>query len=204
MNYDTEGFTVTSDRSYEPGEEISISYGSHSNDLLLTEYGFILENNRNDAVPLDHVMLPQFSVEQRERLKAAGYLGKYVLDREGVCHRTQVALRLLVGVPHGAWRSFVDGETDGSENQVLVKARLTLILRDLEEQARVALGGIGDLAGDTVENTEYNDTANDSEGQDDQSHGSRAYAIELLRRRWEQIVQIVRGALDGLDLQETW
>ena len=110
-----------------------------------------------------------------------------------------MALRLLVGVRQEAWRSFVDGETDGSEDEKPVKGRLTLILRHLEEQARVALEGIGNLAGDTVEDDGYDDTADGSKVEDDQDHDSRAYAIELLRRRWDQMVQIVRDVLDGLD-----
>ncbi|EXJ54410.1 hypothetical protein A1O7_09749 [Cladophialophora yegresii CBS 114405] len=76
-------FVVTSPHAgpVEKGTELFISYGSHSNDFLLVEYGFILPegHNAHDALILDEVVLPLFDPEQTAVLEAAGYLGNYVL-----------------------------------------------------------------------------------------------------------------------------
>ncbi|KAK5652776.1 hypothetical protein OQA88_9632 [Cercophora sp. LCS_1] len=42
----TDGFTITSDRAYRPGQEVKISYGGHPNDFLLAEYGFVLSEKK--------------------------------------------------------------------------------------------------------------------------------------------------------------
>ena len=39
-------FTFILDRGYCVGEEVHMSYGSHSNDFLPAEYGFVLTDNR--------------------------------------------------------------------------------------------------------------------------------------------------------------
>lgn len=88
-----------------------ISYGSHNNDFLLVEYGFILEDNRWDEVTLDPWITPLLSVEQKEHLEETGFLGKYLLDRDTICYRTQVVLRILC-LPIGRWRRFVQGSED--------------------------------------------------------------------------------------------
>ncbi|KIW62641.1 hypothetical protein PV04_10798 [Phialophora macrospora] len=106
------------------GTELFISYGRHSNDTLLAEYGFILPDgdNNHDAVLLDEVILPLLSPAQTAELEAAGYLGNYVLgatspsgsaldddengnenDTEVVCYRTTTALRLLC-MPFRRWK----------------------------------------------------------------------------------------------------
>lgn len=66
---------VTCDRDYEAGEEVYLSYGKHSNDMLLAEYGFIFDGNMWDHVKLDELILPQLSVAQKEALEEANFLG---------------------------------------------------------------------------------------------------------------------------------
>lgn len=58
VSYDDGGFTITTSRPYETGEELHICYGQHGNDFLLVEYGFLLTSNRWDEVRLDEVILP--------------------------------------------------------------------------------------------------------------------------------------------------
>ncbi|MCJ1469926.1 hypothetical protein MMC07_008570 [Pseudocyphellaria aurata] len=127
--FDGEGYTVKSDRVYETGEEIFVSYGNHSNDFLLVECakrtypnvvyiftnsilqdGFVLEENKWDYLPIDDLVLHKWIYEPaRKRLESAGYLGDYTLGREGVCHRTQVAIRTeTLGIPE--WTKFIEGQ----------------------------------------------------------------------------------------------
>jgi len=118
VTFSPSGYKICADRHIEKGEEIYISYGNHSNDFLLAEYGFILDENKWDEIALDEVILPLFSEEQKETLKEAGFFGNFVLDVATVCYRTQVALRLLCMVPNRWHQLVVDGLGDEDEYQV--------------------------------------------------------------------------------------
>jgi hypothetical protein len=61
--------------SAEAGSEIYVSYGTHSNDFLIIEYGFILNTNKHDYTTLDHLILPLLSEEQEETLKEDQFYG---------------------------------------------------------------------------------------------------------------------------------
>jgi hypothetical protein len=123
------GYKISANRQIEKGEEIYISYGNHSNDFLLAEYGFILEDNRWDEVCLDEIILPLYSEEQKQQLKEAGFLGKFVLDKETVCYRTQVALRLLC-MPVDRWRFLVaDGIEEKGKYQMTADRILLKVLK---------------------------------------------------------------------------
>jgi len=120
VTFSPSGYKICTDRQIEEGEEIYISYGNHSNDSLLAEYGFILDENKWDEISLDEVILPLFSEEQKQKLNEAGFLGNFVLDRETVCYRTQVALRLLCMPPNRWQRLVADGLEDEDKHQVAV------------------------------------------------------------------------------------
>jgi hypothetical protein len=170
VEFGSNGFTIFSDRVYEKGEEIFISYGKHSNDFLLTEYGFILSENTWDEIRLDHVILPEFSTTQLDYLSNAGFLGNYILDQRTVCHRTQVALRLLC-MPLRSWYRFVSGEDDGEKDQGKVNQTLLKSLRSFEDQTKVVLKRL------TLIKT----------GLDSQR--------DMLRRRWQQIHGLLEAAI---------
>lgn len=102
------GYTLTASQPIKEGSEVHISYGSHNNDFLLIEYGFILDKNRWDEVTLDPWITPLLNPDQKENLKEMGFLGNYLLDRDTICYRTQVVLRILC-LPLGRWKRFVQG-----------------------------------------------------------------------------------------------
>ncbi|KAF3069048.1 Ribosomal lysine N-methyltransferase set11 [Daldinia childiae] len=132
--FDDEGFSIKATCAYAQGDEVKICYGRHSGDFLLVEYGFAMDENRWDEILLDEVLLSRLSERQKERLEEVGFLGKYILDREMVCHRTQVAARLLCcGVRE--WKRFVDGIDDGERSQHNVDR---LVLELLKEQRNIA------------------------------------------------------------------
>ena len=60
VTFSPSGYKICTDRQIEKGEEIYISYGNHSNDFLLAEYGFILDENKWDEISLDELILPLF------------------------------------------------------------------------------------------------------------------------------------------------
>ncbi|KAI1123926.1 SET domain-containing protein [Nemania abortiva] len=124
-----DGFAFRATKAYRKSDEVRICYGRHGGDFLLVEYGFVMAPNCWDEVALDEVVLGRFDSKQKERLEEVGFLGRYVLDRESVCHRTQVALRLLC-CKVGEWMRFVNGNDDGEESQAAVD---TLLLELLSE-----------------------------------------------------------------------
>lgn len=98
-----------SDKVYEIGDEVFVSYGRHSNDFLLVEYGFILDNNRWDSTSVDHLLMNHLhNTAVEEQLRKAGYLGDYTLSHEGLCFRTEVAIRSRI-LTNSSWERFVQG-----------------------------------------------------------------------------------------------
>ncbi|KAI0913042.1 SET domain-containing protein [Ustulina deusta] len=124
-----DGFAFRATAPYARGDEVKICYGRHGGDFLLVEYGFVTGENCWDEAVLDEVVLGRLGGRQRERLEGKGFLGGYVLDRETVCHRTQVALRLLC-CKVGEWMRFVDGNDDGEASQMAVDTLLLELLRE--------------------------------------------------------------------------
>lgn len=114
VSYSPLAYSITANRDVKAGEEVYISYGNHSNDFLLVEYGFILVDNQWDQISLDDVIMPRLSGAQREVLLAEGFLGKYVLDGETVCYRTQAALRLLC-MPVNKWKRALASGFEGED-----------------------------------------------------------------------------------------
>ncbi|KAJ4018066.1 hypothetical protein NW752_001977 [Fusarium irregulare] len=174
LAYSALGYSVQTDRVYKQGEEVYVSYGPHSNDFLLTEYGFILDTNRWDEVYLDEVILPLLNKTQRAELKSVDFLGRYTLDDQTIgCHRTQVALRMLCCSP-GQWQRFFDAGDDGRSSQVEVDSLLLTALKDF---LRI-----------------IEKTRNDI----DEIEGGSSSQRELLRRRWQQIGAMVTKAIEKM------
>ena len=166
-------YTISTKAPIKKGDEVYISYGSHSNDFLLAEYGFIMDENAWDEVTLDEYILPMLSEAQKNMLRDAGFFGKYVLDRDNVCYRTQVVLRILV-LPVGKWRRFVGGGDDGEKDQGLVDERLSEVLENYKKDVKRNL-----------ENIEELEDAKESQK-------------ETLRTRWEQIDRLLQMAVDRI------
>jgi len=135
VTFGAEGFTITSDRVYKKGEEVYISYGKHSNDFLLAEYGFVLAEKSWDEARLDSIILPRFNASQCYHLRHAGFYGNYALDSNGICHRSQVALRLLC-LPLKAWKKFVSGGESGDKDQPKVNKALHDALKSYESKIK--------------------------------------------------------------------
>ncbi|KAL8994906.1 MAG: hypothetical protein Q9169_005242 [Polycauliona sp. 2 TL-2023] len=111
VHYAPTGYTVTTDKVYDAGDEVYVSYGRHTNDFLLVEYGFVLASNRWDSTPIDHYLMAHLvKTPLEEQLQRADYIGGYFLDYDGVCHRTQVALQAQI-LPEHLWNDFVAGRS---------------------------------------------------------------------------------------------
>jgi len=134
VSFSSQGYRISASHPIKKGSEVYISYGNHSNDFLLAEYGFLLDRNRWDEVCLDSDILPRLSSTQRVMLKNAGFLDHYMLDAEGVCHRTQVALRIMLW-PLERWRRYVDGLEDEETDQYEVNHLLLKVLESYRTKA---------------------------------------------------------------------
>lgn len=185
-----DSFTFQTTRAYEKGDEVHISYGSHSNDFLLVEYGFILAQNHWDEVRLDEdVILPALTRRQREELEDVGFLGNYVLDNDTLCHRTQVALRQMAvtgrygGLTMDEWRKFVSGLDDGEKSQAKVDAQAVGLLEKYEATTKTKEKELRKL------------TFQEEDGDEDMNEGRR----ETLLRRWGQIQALVRTTIERLE-----
>ncbi|KAI1436908.1 SET domain-containing protein [Xylaria sp. CBS 124048] len=131
--FDADGFAFRATAPCREGDEVRICYGRHGGDFLLVEYGFVMEGNRWDEVLLDEVLLERLDESAKERLETAGFLGGYVLDSETVCHRTEVALRLLC-CRLGEWMRFVDGSDGGEKSRAAVDALLLDLLKEYRDR----------------------------------------------------------------------
>jgi hypothetical protein len=173
VQFSSTGYKFTTPTLIKKDEEIYISYGNHSNDFLLAEYGFILADNKWDEIPFDDHILPLLSASQRETLKDTGFLSKYVLDRETICHRTQVALRLLCLTPR-KWQRFVNGIDDAEKDQAAVDKILLQALNNYREHIAEMRRKLDEI----------------NAGFESQR--------EALSRRWKQIDLLLTSAIDRI------
>jgi hypothetical protein len=144
VTFSPSGYRICTDRQVEKGEELFISYGSHTNDFLLIEYGFILAENRWDAITLDDIILPLFSEEQKQELKDAGFYGKFALDKDTFCYRTRVAVRLLY-MPVNKWQRLVangleDNDKDRTTVDLVLLEALKSYLDSVDEKLKQIAG----------------------------------------------------------------
>lgn len=188
------GYTITADRNYPAGTEILISYGPHTNDFLLAEYGFLLPTNPCDAIPLDPLLLPLLDPAHVSALKQDGFYAKYTLSRTQpvLCHRTQVMLRLLV-LDSKRYAAFVSGGGDdddgggggGARDQRCVNEYLVAVLQRYARRV-----------GEVLEEVEGGGGGGGGEEEEDDESGDKA---ATLARRWKQILGIVNGAVEVLE-----
>lgn len=163
---------ILASKNIDAGEEVTISYGNHPNDFLLVEYGFILDENPWDEVLLDPYILPLLGDSQKRKLEDASFLGNYFLDQHTVCHRTQVALRILF-LPLHNWEYFVKGFDDGE--------------KDLPQVDRLILSILTEYRRDVRQNLDLISQSNDF-------HAQR----KILSRRWKQIDELLEDAINRL------
>lgn len=171
VTFSTEGYHFTAQHKIKRGEEIFISYGQHSNDFLLAEYGFTLEDNECDTVLLDPVLLPLFDDGCKAILKSQNYWADYLLDANGACYRTQVAIRLLC-MPQKSWlKSLEQGVDENDDYQKNVDGVMQKCLKKYVLMARKRLNQVAKL---------------------DERF---SFQKDVLRQRWEQILGLVLDSL---------
>ncbi|KAF2021586.1 SET domain-containing protein [Aaosphaeria arxii CBS 175.79] len=200
------GYSVIADRDYEAGEEVYFSYGSHTNDFLLVEYGFTLPTNKCDSLPLDHLIIPKLSASQVEALKEDGFYGNYTLTKDAphICHRAQAVLRLM-NLPTRRYTMFVSGNDDGAADQHAIDSALVALLTEFSREIVETLEAVDSVAGGVVEEQQSRTTRSSkrkSQVSENMATSNGQAVMEqkaTLLERWKQIREIVNAALRSLD-----
>ncbi|KAH0522615.1 hypothetical protein TsFJ059_006438 [Trichoderma semiorbis] len=181
VSFSPEGYTILSDHAYNTGEEIYISYGDHSNDLLLTEYGFILSENRWDTFSAEEVILSNLSELQKAELQKYECLGPFTLsvDDTESWRGTQVALSLKCR-PHQEWEKLMHLERDYPPSLLKeIDTVMIQVLNELMETAKHRLREINNL----------------QVGQEIQKN--------ILSQRWNQICRMATQIIERLKARLT-
>ncbi|SMR64402.1 unnamed protein product [Zymoseptoria tritici ST99CH_3D1] len=166
------GYVLEAERDYAIGEEVLISYGSHSNEKLLLHYGFLPSASPpspDDSIMLDSVILPKLRPSIRTALEDAGFLGSYAYlpSTQDICFRTQAAMRAVNGAD---WEHFVaTGEDSG---------------KSLEDDCR---GWLKPVVQESVDFAKERVTEMDGELLIDGAERAKTQLC-LIRERWQQIV----------------
>lgn len=171
-------FTVRTNRTYHAGEEIYVSYGNHSNDFLLAEYGFVMEDNRWDKVCLEDVILPKLNAAQKAQLESKGCLGPFTITSDSDsfgCRETRIALGLLCCTQEESHTVLETAGEGGQASQLKVDNLLAQLLHELWEKSEETLRDLGETS------------------------VGRCEQRKLLVERWKQIQATVRKAINLLE-----
>lgn len=144
VSFSEDGYSITANRPYRVGEELCISYGKHSNDFLLIEYGFVMSNNQWDEVALDEVIMPRLADDQKESLAKQGFLGEYKFHaKTGPCTRTCAA---MAKIKERSYEGVIcDGDVSGRRSGAVLGEllhELSISARDM--LSRLSESQIGD------------------------------------------------------------
>ncbi|KAG5292425.1 SET domain-containing protein [Histoplasma ohiense] len=177
VSFNDNFYTFKTSRAYEKGEEIFISYGNHSGDVLLTDYGFIPAQNKWDDLFLDDIILKDFSSKDIEALRIDRYLGNYRITSEGPCYRTEVAACMKY-MTAGDWNSHILGYQPASFDQRKTNLIIAAWIRAYIHESEVALSKLTALQ------------------QDGKYRGEPQ--LKIIYTRWKQIIELCNGALKAV------
>ncbi|PLW20613.1 hypothetical protein PCANC_06031 [Puccinia coronata f. sp. avenae] len=135
------------------GEDITFSYGPHSNPTLLAEYGFIASPAHNpwDSIDVTPLILALFRsgyhphLQKIDMLKTANYWEDYTIQCDPLecSHRILVALRLLHTASErvSEWWDHVEGQRDEMDEEVEDAVRTTVdqLFSELSASSRALL-----------------------------------------------------------------
>ncbi|KAL3445630.1 hypothetical protein BJX65DRAFT_144263 [Aspergillus insuetus] len=179
VKFDGRKYTFKATRRYEKGEEVYMSYGSHTNDFLLVEYGFCPDDNPSDSVYLDDLIIADLSAEQKEALDAHDCLGNYEVLSSGLDERL-VAVANIKYMSLKDWREFanrMDGLERASDAKRVGEIHRGWLERYLEE-GTLAVRATKDLLKTVADES------------------TRA-KLDLILSRWKQIMQLCESAYES-------
>ena len=138
LKIDGKGFQVLTTSSYNVDDQIFLSYGPHCNDFLLSEYGFIIPDNKWNDLDVSKYIIPLLKPEQVEFLQENDYYDNYTMTKDDISFRTQVALATLQEKdPNNSRRlsALINGINDGEVFRTHSNILLTVILNKVIHDA---------------------------------------------------------------------
>lgn len=148
IKIDASGFHVYTSTAYEPGAELFFSYGPHSNEFLLCEYGFVLDDNKWNYVDISDYIAPLLRPHHVDFLKEKGYYNDYTINKDGMSFRTEIALATLQEAnPKESRRlnGLVDGLIHGAVYEERSSILLEQILRKIALDSTKAIASLHEL-----------------------------------------------------------
>lgn len=155
IKIDNNGFRVYTTSRYLPEEQLYFSYGPHSNEFLLCEYGFMLPKNKWNYLNISEYLLPLLKPKQMEFLKQIDYYDDYTISEGGgISFRTEVAFAVLQeAAPEESTRlkSLVDGHNDGKlymkNSHLFLEKILQKITKKCDDQKFLEFSANDDFVG---------------------------------------------------------
>lgn len=130
IKIDPSGFHVYTSTAYQPGAELFFSYGPHSNEFLLCEYGFVLEDNKWNYVDISEYIAPLLRPHHVDFLKEKGYYNDYTVNKDGMSFRTEIALATLQEADPKSSRR-LNGLVDGLIHGAVYEERSSVLLKQI-------------------------------------------------------------------------
>ncbi|RAL04794.1 ribosomal N-lysine methyltransferase [Aspergillus ibericus CBS 121593] len=210
VTFDGRKYTFKATRRYEKGEEIFMSYGSHSNDFLLVEYGFSLPTNPSDTIYLDDIIFQDLTTAQKKELAAQGIFGNYTLplppspsQSPSTSASTSTSnihyASTLKYLPRREWRNYISGRPCQGINE----QKTNEIIRGWVEKYRSECVVTSGIIEGMLKTNQKGEDGGDEDGDGDGGRiGSRAWEREklgMLLERWGQIRRLCEGVIEGLE-----
>lgn len=142
LKIDRTGFYVKTpvNKKYETDGELYLSYGPHSNEFLLCEYGFMLPENQWNDIDISKEVINLLTVEQIEFLKENNYFNDYTISLNDISFRTEIALAVCQESDLHFNRkldAYLNGITDGLVYKSISKNLLKRILNNLKRECDI-------------------------------------------------------------------
>ncbi|KAL4787959.1 hypothetical protein BJX76DRAFT_250002 [Aspergillus varians] len=179
VTFDGEKYTFKAMRRYEKGEEIYMSYGAHSNDFLLVEYGFCLDHNPSDGIYLDDIILGDLTTSEKKELEEQGCLGNFQVKASGPDTNT-IAAAAIKHMDRQDWRNFISDMSrkgfGGRKTADIISGWIKMYLRECTITIKFLM---------EVSKTRSAESETDKE------------KLDMLLARWKQIQQLCEKVLQA-------
>ncbi|PLN79104.1 ribosomal N-lysine methyltransferase [Aspergillus taichungensis] len=184
VRFDGKKYTFTAKKQHEKGEEIYMSYGAHSNDFLLVEYGFCLDNNESDSIFLDDIVFRELTIPQKKELASQGLFGNYEVTSEGPTPSVEAAACLKY-MRKGPWETYIRDRT-GSDPPTTAR----IIHGWIETYLKECTSTIG-IIESLLDQTKLSSSGSTPEFGSEQWEQER---LAMLLSRWRQIERLCENA----------
>ncbi|KAI9933715.1 hypothetical protein ASPWEDRAFT_35628, partial [Aspergillus wentii DTO 134E9] len=174
VSYDQDQYTIKINRQIEKGEEVYLSYGSHSNDFLFIEYGFFLDDNPSDSIYLDDIIFHDLTKADQHELKLRDCYGDYQITPSGANSRLE-SVACMKYMDRRDWQKYIQGRSKKGINAQQTAEIICGWIEVYLEESNVAIEKIEAML---------------PQNQDGK--------VSMILSRWIQIKRLCEDALSGI------